>query len=155
MVVPLFGWSAGDIVVSIKILYHVAEAFHESGGAKDQHAECSTWLKSFADDLERVKEYVDGHPDAKHTKNIKAQIKNIDPHYALFEKYLQKFDKAFDSTSSVTNIGKAVKKAKWAIKELKGHVDELKMGVNGPVMAINLLFVLQSLSVIHIPILEL
>jgi hypothetical protein len=154
MVVPLFGWSAGDVVVSIKILYHVAEAFHESGGAKDQHAECSTWLKSFADDLERVKEHVAEHPDAKHTKNIKAQIKNIDPHYTLFEKYLQKFDKAFDSTSSVTNIGKAVKKAKWAIKELKGHVDELKMGVNGPVMAIHLLLVLQGLSVIHIPILE-
>ena len=148
MVVPLFGWSAGDIVVSIKILSHVAEAFHESGGAKDQHAECSTWLKSFADDLERVKEYVNEHPDAKHTKNIKDQIKNISPHYALFEKYLQGFDKAFDSTSSVTNIEKAAKKAKWAIKELKGHVDELKMGVNGPMMAVNLLLLLQGLSVI-------
>jgi len=101
-----------------------------------------------------VKEYVNEHPDAKHTKNIKDQIKNIDPHYALFEKYLQKFDKAFDSTSSVTNIGKAAKKAKWAIKELKRHIDELKMGVNGPMMAVNLLLVLQGLSVIHILILE-
>jgi hypothetical protein len=64
MPVPLFGWSAGDIVVSIKILDHVADAFSESGGAKDQYAETSTWLSSFTEVLERVKEHVDDNPTA-------------------------------------------------------------------------------------------
>jgi hypothetical protein len=154
MVVPLFGWSAGDIVVSIKLLNQIAEAFQESGGAKHQHAESWTWLKSFAGDLERVKEYVAEHPDAKHTENIKDQIKNVDPHYVQFEKFLQRFDKAFDSKSSVTTVGKAAKKVKWAIKELRGQVDALKVGVNGPMMAVNLLIVLQTLSVLLWPLLN-
>jgi hypothetical protein len=71
MPVPLFGWSAGDIVVSIKIVSQIADAFSESGGAKEQYAETSTWLRSFAEDLERVKEYVDDNPTAKYTENIR------------------------------------------------------------------------------------
>jgi hypothetical protein len=80
MPVPLFGWSAGDIVVSIKILYHVADAFSESGGAKDQYAETSTWLRSFAEVLERVKEHVDDNPTAKYTENMRQQVSNIRNH---------------------------------------------------------------------------
>jgi hypothetical protein len=145
MPVPLFGWSAGDIVVSIKILCQIADAFSESGGAKDQYAETSTWLRSFADDLERVKEYVDGNPTAKYTGNIGQQVSNIGPHYAQFEKYLQRFEPALSSKSTVSSVQQAVKRARWAIKELKGYVEGLKAAVCGPLTSINLLICLQNL----------
>ena len=70
MPVSVFGWSAGDIVVSIKILIHMGEAFREIGGAKDQYAETSTWLDSFAHNLDSVVEFVTKDPDAKYTKNL-------------------------------------------------------------------------------------
>jgi hypothetical protein len=81
MVVPLFGWSAGDIVISIQILHTVAGAFKEATGAKSQFAETSTWLESFASDLERMNEYTAENPDAKYTKNIIEQVISINIHY--------------------------------------------------------------------------
>lgn len=145
MPAPLFGWSAGDIVVSIKILSQVADAFSESGGAKDQYAETSTWLRSFAEDLERVKEYVDENPTGKYTENIRQQVSNIGPHYNQFEKYLQRFEPALSSKSTVSIVRKAVKKVRWAVKELKGHVESLKVAVSGPLTSISLLICLQNL----------
>lgn len=146
MPVPLFGWSAGDIVISIKILYHVADAFSESGGAKDQYAETSTWLRSFAEVLERVQEHVDDNPTAKYTENMRQQVSNIGPHYDQFERYLQRFEPALSSTkSTVSSVRQAVKKVRWAVKELKGHVEGLKAAVSGPLMSINLLISLQNL----------
>jgi len=145
MPVPLFGWSAGDIVVSIKILYQVADAFSESGGAKDQYPDTSTWLRSFAEDLKRIKEYVDDNPTAKYTENIRQQVSNIGPHYDEFEKYLQRFEPALNSKSTVSITRRAVKKVRWAVKELKGHVEGLKAAVSGPLTSINLLICLQNL----------
>lgn len=143
MVVPLFGWSAGDIIVSIQIIYRIGEAFREAGGAKEQYAETAEWLDSFAHNLERIGEYVADNPTSKYTENIKQQITNIDPHYVLFEKYVRKQDAALSSTSNINAVKRAFVKVRWAIKELKGHVDGLKAAISGPLMSINLLLSLQ------------
>src|SRR2546421_5501885 len=136
MVAPLFGWSAGDIVVSIQIIYRIGKAFGEVGGAKEQYAETATWLDNFAGDLERIVEHVTDNPTAKYTENIKQQIANIDRHYAHFEKYVRKQDAALSSTSSINAVKQAFVKVRWAVKELKGHVDSLKTAVSGPLISI-------------------
>jgi anaerobic ribonucleoside-triphosphate reductase len=143
MVVPLFGWSAGDIVTPIKILSTIAGAFKEATGAKSQFAEASTWLESFASDLERMNEYTTENPDAKYTKNIIEQVASIHSHYAEFEMYLQKFDNGLSSTRDASVITVVVKKIKWTFKELKGKVDSLKFAVTGPILSINMLLMLQ------------
>ena len=143
MVVPLFGWSAGDIVVSIQIIYRIGKAFGEVGGAKEQYAETAAWLDNFARDLERILEHVTDNPTAKYTENIKQQITDIDRHYVHFEKYVRKQDAALSSTSSIDAVKRAFAKVRWAVKELKGHVDSLKTAVSGPLMSINLLLSLQ------------
>ena len=147
MPVPVFVWSAGDIVVSIKILIHVGEALRESGGAKDQFAETSTWLDSFAHDLEKVREFVINSRDAKYTENLVQQIAIIDPQYKKFEDHIQKFDPSLSSNSSISFIKRSGRTLQWAVKELKGHVDGLKNSVSGPLTSINLLLNLQNLSV--------
>jgi hypothetical protein len=144
MVVPLFGWSAGDIVTSIKILYTIASAFKEATGAKSQYADTATWLETFAADLERMREYTTANPDAKYTRNILTQIERIDTDYQDFETYLQKFNKGLSSTSKASTIVGAAKKVKRTLKELKGKVDCLKNAVLGPLTFINLLLALQS-----------
>jgi hypothetical protein len=88
MVVPLFGWSAGDVVTSIQILCAIAGAFKEASGAKSQYRETASWLESFASDLERMKEYITENPDARYTSNMVEQVARIDQHYAEFETYL-------------------------------------------------------------------
>jgi hypothetical protein len=79
MPVPVFGWSAGDIVASIKILIHVGEAFREIGGAKNQFAETSTWLDTFAHDLDKVRDFIVDNSDAKYTESLVQQVAIIDP----------------------------------------------------------------------------
>jgi hypothetical protein len=143
MVVPLFSWSAGDIVTSIRIICAISGAFKDATGAKSQHAETSTWLDSFASDLERMKEYIIENPDAKYTPNIIEHVSRINTHYQEFEKYLQKYDKGLSSTATANTIMAISKKVKWTLKELKGKVDSLKLGVTGPILSINLLLALQ------------
>jgi hypothetical protein len=145
MVVPLFGWSAGDIVISIKILKEIGAAFRSVDGAKFQYAETSLWLESFASSLERVKDYLSANPDAKYTAQISQQVSTIDNAYALLEKYLQRYDKGLSSSQPANAVVAAVKKVKWALKELKGEVEKLKLAVTGPLLKINLLLHLQEL----------
>ncbi|KAE8450474.1 hypothetical protein EG329_006204 [Mollisiaceae sp. DMI_Dod_QoI] len=143
MVVPLFGWSAGDLVTSIKILCAIARAFKEASGAKSQYTETASWLESFASDLERIKEYITENPDARYTKNIVEQVARIDKHYAEFETYLQNYDKGLSSSAETNSITATIKKVKWTLKELKGKIDSLKFAVNGPLVSLNLLLALQ------------
>jgi transcription-repair coupling factor (superfamily II helicase) len=144
MPVPLFGWSAGDIVVSIQILYRVGQSFREAGGAKEQYAETAEWLESFANDLECVRDYINENQTAKYTEHIKQQIVNIDRHYLDFEKHLQKYDAGLSSKSTINAVKRAFSKARWAVKELKGCVNGLKAAVSAPILSINMLFSFQN-----------
>lgn len=145
MVVPLFGWSAGDIVVSIKILRQVGAAFKNTDGAKDQYAEAASWLELFASQLEHIKTYIEANPNARFTSDVAKQIVVIGNAYDKLEKYLRKYEKGLSSHETSNTVTASVKKVKWAVKELKGEVDKLKSSTAAPILQINLLFHLQEL----------
>jgi len=144
MVVPLFGWSAGDIVTSIKILYAIAGAFKSTTGAKSQFSETASWLELFASDLNLINNFVSANPDAKCTQNIVDHIIKINKHCLEFEVYLQKFDKGLSASASSTPVDAIVCKVKWTLKELNSKVDSLRSTVNAPILSIKLLLLLQS-----------
>lgn len=144
MVIPLFGWSAGDVVTSINILKAVAAAFKKATGAEKQYSETSSWLDSFASDLKRINEYTAANPTAKCTRNILEHVGKIDAHYLEFESYLQKYDRALSSDANPNAVISAMKKINWGWKELKETVASLKATVNGPLLSIHLLILLQS-----------
>jgi hypothetical protein len=144
MVVPLFGWSAGDIVTTIKILYAVAGAFKKGKGAKSRFSEAAAWLELFASDLTLINEFTLANPDAKCTQNIVDHVGKINTHYASFEDYLQTYDNGLSSTANSISIDAVVGKIKWTLKELNNKVDKLKSEVNGPLLSIKLLLLLQS-----------
>ena len=85
MVSPLFGWSAGDIVVSIQIIYRIGKAFGEIGGAKEQYAETAAWLDTvkwaFAKVRWAVKE-LKGHVDSLKTA-VSGPLMSINPLLSL------------------------------------------------------------------------
>jgi hypothetical protein len=144
MVVPLFGWSAGDIVVTIQLLSHIASAFRKAGGAKDSHAETHNWLTSFSRVLERVRGYANTTSAGTHRDDILAQIAIIDPQYKRFEDYLSKYDKALSSQATGSVVKTAFRTAQWNVKELKGQIDTLKQKVSDPVTYLVLLLVLEQ-----------
>jgi hypothetical protein len=91
MVVPLFGWSAGDVVLSIKLLYRVSKAFRDAEGAQKQYAEVAAWLGSFAGVLDRIRDFITDSPRPACVPGILKILENIDLAYAKFENYLTKY----------------------------------------------------------------
>jgi hypothetical protein len=125
-VLLVFGWSAGDIVVSIQILLRVAQGFREAGGVKEQYAETAAWLESFARDLDHIRDFVNENQSAKYIEHVKQQIVNVGRHYLDFEKHLQKYDVGLSSKSTVNAVKRASSEARWTTKELKGCVNGSK-----------------------------
>ena len=79
---PLFGWSAGDVVQSIRIIKKLCEAFKDVDGAETEYAEATAFLESFARILASIREFTNANPQAKYTTDIVEQIKLIDRPYA-------------------------------------------------------------------------
>lgn len=148
MVAPALGWSAGEIVTSIKIIIRISKAFKEAGGAVSQFAETTAFLAAFEATLRHIKEYADENPNAKYTEAIIEHVKVIDGLYSKFEKYMLDFCPALGEASTQSSVRKAPKKIKWAVKELSdvsGEVGKLKRAVIDPILFIGPLLLLQSL----------
>lgn len=148
MVVPAFGWSAGDIVQSIRIIIKICDAFKESGHASTKYTDSTAFLQGFQSTLSLIKDYTDDSSTAKYTTAIEEQVKLIDAPYSQFEKHMLKFYPALGASSTQSGIRKAPKKIRWALKELSdisGEVAQLKNAVSGPIVLIGPLLQLQSL----------
>ena len=101
---PGFGWSAGDIVISIQIVYHVSHAFRKVGGARDKYADTQAWLRSFALLVEAVRTFASTTPIGPRRDNILDQIAIIDPVFKKFEQCLAKYHPSLSSGSSTFMI---------------------------------------------------
>lgn len=100
MVASLFGWSADDIVKSIKILTRTREALKRSGGAVSVYTKMVAFLVGFETMLRRVKEYMNRKPQAKYSADIKEHIKLIVDPCSRFETYMLEFCPALRSKSA-------------------------------------------------------
>ena len=146
----MFGWSAGDLVNSIRIIIKICEAFKEAGGATSRYEESTAFLEGFKVTLSKLDAYTRRNPSSENAAEIAQQLKLIDAPYCRFEKFMLDFQPALDPTSTYGSIRKAPKKVKWAVKELStvsGKVAELKKEVCDPLILIESLMQLQSLYV--------
>src|SRR5271169_6153460 len=84
-----FGWSAGDIVTSIRIVYQIIEAFDSVKGAKKQYASSQAFLRALVPVLKRVKQYLDNPEQDQDQEAMSVQGKIINEAYDAFEGYLR------------------------------------------------------------------
>lgn len=150
MVTPMFGWSAGDIVNSIRIILVIYEAFKEAGGATSRYEEITAFLEGFRITLSKLDAHSRRNSTLENAAEIAQQLKLIDAPYCRFEKFMLVFQPALAITSTYSSIRKAPRKVKWAVKELStvsGKVAELKKEVCDPLMLVKSLIQLQSLYV--------
>lgn len=150
MVTPMFGWSAGDVVVSIRIIIKICEAFNEAGGSTSRYAESTAFLEGFKVTLSKLDAYIRRNPNSEYTAEITQQLKLIDAPYCRFEKFMLDFQPALGTNSNYGRVRKAPGKMKWALKELSavsGKVAELKKEVCDPLVLVDNLMQLQSLYV--------
>lgn len=77
MVVPAyFGWSSGDIALTIKLLLKLREAFSKTTGASAQFAEAASFLEGFKVTLTRLQAYVatSSNTESQYSKDIEQQL---------------------------------------------------------------------------------
>lgn len=149
----MFGWSAGDIVVSIHILVKICEAFKEAGGASSRFEESRGFLEGFKAILSKLDAHSRRNPNLENAAEIAQQLKLIDAPYCRFEKFMLDFQPALGPTSTYSSIRKAPRKVTWAVKELStvsGKVAELKKEICDPLILVESLMQLQSLYVLDL-----
>ena len=148
MVSPLFGWSAGDVVQSIRIVTKLCKAFKEEGGSTSQFADTVAFLDGFSRSLAAIKDFAGIHGNERYMAEVVSQIKLIDGPYNEFEAYLLKFKPSLGADSSQSSLHKSPKKALWAMgemSEVSGKVNQLKKAVSDPLLCVGPLLALQSL----------
>ncbi|KAL9628207.1 MAG: hypothetical protein Q9204_006038 [Flavoplaca sp. TL-2023a] len=85
-----FGWSAGDILKAIEIIWGIAEAFDNAKGAKAKYATSSAFLRALVPVLQRILQCLESPDDSPLQEDILVQAEIILEAYFDFEGYLNK-----------------------------------------------------------------
>ena len=142
MVVPLFGWSAGDVISAARALFKIGQAFSETQGAAAQYAEASKVLEYSAKDRQRAKELIDSRPTSKYTPDFRLKLQIVDTAYGAFEQHQQDYKELEPALSATGTKGrhllrKQSKKIKWAVERMTGKLQVLKDAVAEPLGCMN------------------
>jgi|SRR5579862_4882791 len=121
-----FGWSAGDITISIRIIYKVVEAFDSAKGAEKKYAASRSFLRALVPILRRIKQYVENPEEDQFKEDMIAQGKIISDAIASFESYL---DKRVGLSSRESKLQNIKDKLLWSLDDIQEKVQQLKTRV--------------------------
>ena len=135
--IPMFGWSVGDLALSIKIIIKICQAFKASGGASGRYTETVAFLEGLKSCLTRLNEFADNASNnhSQYAQDFQEQLRLLDGPYAEFEKYMLGFCPALDPSSKQNLVKKSSMKIRWAVSELSdvaGKVAILKKSIADP-----------------------
>ncbi|OCL12101.1 hypothetical protein AOQ84DRAFT_421174 [Glonium stellatum] len=155
-----FGWSVGDLVAAIEILFKVGKALRDSDGAAATYQEDSLFLESLAATLEKIKQSIE---DGSLPKALGIQIKAVrDPIMEMQQKLSTKFQATLgkdDSKSFKRFLSSGPKKLEYGlfvaeqVKELRSRIAiplqdiQLNLGLHTLIMVSGLSTSLSNLSV--------
>lgn len=89
-----FGWSAGDLVHAVTIIYKIGKALKDSGGASDDYQEAIGFLHGLALTLNTLRTFDDDLACPKDAEIPRAQVDCV---RQPVEKFLTKIDSKFES----------------------------------------------------------
>lgn len=139
-----FGWSAGDLAMATKVIVRVARAFKEAGGAADRYRQAQNFLSGFKVTIERMKRYIEDHPNEACSADLAEQLKSIDQPWNAFQQYLHKYEKSLSEKSQKSRLAKTPRIIQYTIHELNDQVAKLESAVMTP------LKVLDSMLSLHL-----
>lgn len=139
-----FGWSAGDLVASIKIVIRIAGALKESGGAKADFQEVTEFLFGLEITLQNLKSISPVLTIPSQEYIVQQEVKRIsEPLQAFFTK-VEKFERCLGSGSKMGFFRTVRKKLQWAIGVSK-EVISLRDRISIPMASLGILLHTQNL----------
>lgn len=133
-----FGWSAGDIVQCIVVIWKIVEAFDSAKGSTKKYRESQAFLRAFVPVLEGIKQYLETPGQDSYKNDMETQAKIIGEAYAEFDAYLFK---RHGLSSHTTNMKSMAHTLLLALDDISDKVQKLKSKVVnavaflGPILA--------------------
>ncbi|KAI6825458.1 hypothetical protein KC367_g8920 [Hortaea werneckii] len=135
-----FGYSVGDVVYAIKILYVIIQAFDENKGAKKKYALSSGFLRQLVPVLDRLKDQIQKASSEERRQQLLVNSQTINDAYGVFDDYIRNKYSAL-SADEPSKLKQILKTMKWSLDELHDKVQKLKSDVTAamqPFMALML-----------------
>ncbi|KAI6807223.1 hypothetical protein KC332_g4993 [Hortaea werneckii] len=135
-----FGFSVGDVVIAIKILYAIIQAFDESKGAKKKYALSSGFLRQLVPVLRRLEDQIKEVSSEERRQELLVSAQTINDAYGVFDDYLRNKYSGL-SANEPNKFKQILATVKWSLDELHDKVQKLKCDVTAamqPYMAIML-----------------
>jgi hypothetical protein len=144
----MFGWSTGDLVPAITIVYKVCKALEDTGGASDDYQETIAFLCSLAITLDALRTFDDVLASPGDVASIRAQVDLVQEPVQKFTKKIEsKFEPNLGTQAAKGVLGAVLgwhRKAQWALwvsKEAKALGEKIAI----PLCAIQIKVGLQVL----------
>jgi hypothetical protein len=117
-----FGWSAGDIVLTLKVLYKVGAALKDSGGASSNFQNALSFLQTLSRTLEHLVIIQSTPLGRDMSENLREQCDHIKKPLGTFLSEIERrYPSALGSTAKPSTLS-AARKVQWGLfrpKKLK------------------------------------
>ncbi|KAI7534482.1 hypothetical protein KC331_g12537 [Hortaea werneckii] len=123
-----FGYSVGDVVYAIKILYVIIQAFDESKGAKKKYALSSGFLRQLVPVLRRLEDQIPEVSSEERRQELLVNAQTINDAYGVFYDYLRNKYSGL-SANEPSKFRQILATMKWSLDELHDKVQKLKSDV--------------------------
>ncbi|PMD14458.1 hypothetical protein NA56DRAFT_664780 [Hyaloscypha hepaticicola] len=111
-----FGWSAGDLVAAVKLLYQIGSALRESGGASSDFRDTLSFLQTVSQTLKHLNLLQTTPLEAQIAESLREQCDHIrEPLSAFLKDVEKKFEPKIGFKSDCKKILAAPRMVQWAL----------------------------------------
>jgi len=135
-----FGWSAGDIIATLQLLYQIGSALKDSGGASSEFQETDSFLQTLSRTLKNLNALQATPLDPSFAENLREHCSHIrEPLDAFLDDIGRRYKPALGKNSGRNKILAAPRKIQWALSTHK-KIKQLQDRITVPMTAVTLLF---------------
>ncbi|CZR68162.1 uncharacterized protein PAC_18061 [Phialocephala subalpina] len=141
-----FGWSAGDIIATLKLLHQIGSALKDSGGASSEYQDTQSFFKCLSGTLQLLHGLQSTPIDPYLALNLREQCDHIRvPLQAFLGDVGKRFEPALGSDSKRKAIFASPRKIQWALSDSK-KVKTLQARLAVPMAAVGILLGRQTVQ---------
>jgi hypothetical protein len=134
-----FGWSAGDIVAALKLLYQIGIALRDLGGASSEFQDTLSFLQTLSRTLQHLNALQATPLDTGIVENLREQCNHIRvPLTELLDDVGRRFGPTLGVNSTANSVFAAPWKIQWALSTSK-KIKRLQDRIAVPMAAVGLM----------------
>jgi hypothetical protein len=140
-----FGWSAGDIITSINLLFKIGIALRTVGGASSEYQDAVSFLSTLPITLEHLRAFTSLELEECKAENLRNHCEQIRlPLNSFLQDVTAKFEPSLGLSRRRNMLSRAPREIQWALYTSK-KLKKLQARILLPITAVNMLLGLQTM----------